>query len=162
MTVARSANTATNVTITATKITLGSTTIDSNILPTTDNVRTLGSTSFRFATVYAGNGTIQTSDFNEKQDIGALDAAELAVAATLKNLIRKFRFKDAVIAKGSAARIHVGVIAQDVRDAFIAQGLDPYAYGVFCSDTWIDENGVERTRLGVRYDELFAFIIAAL
>lgn len=162
MTVARSANTATNVTITATKITLGSTTIDSNILPTTDNVRTLGSTSFRFATVYAGNGTIQTSDFNEKQDIGALDAAELAVAATLKNLIRKFRFKDAVIAKGSAARIHVGVIAQDVRDAFIAQGLDPYAYGVFCSDTWIDENGVERTRLGVRYDQLFAFIIAAL
>ena len=66
-------------------------------------------------------------------------------------------------AKGDAARIHVGVIAQEVQDVFEANGLDVNQYGIFCSDTWTDEEtGEEKTRLGVRYEELLAFIIAAI
>jgi len=148
---------------TATIATLNvSTGVSVSLLPTTNGTLNLGSASFRWATVFAATGTINTSDANLKQDISVLSAAELAVAQTLKTLIRKFRFKDAVALKGNDARIHVGVIAQDVRDAFLAQNLNPEMYGVFCSDTWVDEDGVSHTQLGVRYDELFAFIIAAL
>jgi hypothetical protein len=40
------------------------------------------------------------------------------VAVSLKGLIKKFRFKESVQAKGDAARIHDGVIAQEVAAAF--------------------------------------------
>lgn len=36
-----------------------------------------------------------------------------------------FRFKDAVAAKGDNARLHYGVIAQNVETAFKNEGLDP-------------------------------------
>ena len=131
--------------------------------PGGDNIYNLGTASFRWATVFAGTGTINTSDRNEKQDIESLNEAELRVASALKGLVRKFKFRDAVSAKGDAARIHVGVIAQEVQDVFEANGLDVNQYGIFCSDTWTDEEtGEEKTRLGVRYEELLAFIIAAI
>ena len=126
--------------------------------PTTDNSYSCGFSSFRWSVVYAATGTINTSDRTQKQDEEALSIAELAVATRIKSLIKKFRFKDAVQAKGSQARIHVGVIAQDVRDAFTAEGLDATHYGIFCSDT--SEEGV--ITLGVRYEELLAFVIAAM
>jgi hypothetical protein len=130
--------------------------------PYADASYSLGTGPQRWTAVYAVNGTIQTSDGNEKQQIEELDAAELAVAKRIKGLIRKFKFNDSVAEKGDGARIHVGVIAQDVHDAFVAEGLDPYKYGLFCSDTWNTLDGTSKTRLGVRYEELLAFVIAAL
>jgi hypothetical protein len=127
------------------------------LAPTTDNAYSCGYSSFRWSVVYAATGTINTSDRNQKQDEDVLSAAELAVAKRIKSLIKKFRFKDAVQIKGDDARIHVGVIAQDVRDAFIAEGLDANKYGIFCSDT--DKDGI--TTLGVRYEELLCFVIAS-
>ncbi len=128
-----------------------------------DNAYSMGSASFRWSVVYAATGTINTSDENDKQDISALDAAELATAVAIKGLIKKFKFKDAVEAKGSSARIHVGVIAQEVKAAFEANSLDASDYGIFCSDTWVDEEtGEEKTRLGIRYEELLAFVISAI
>ncbi len=129
----------------------------------TDNTRNLGTSSRRWSTIYAGTGTINTSDEREKQDISTLEAAELRVASALKGLIKKFKFKDSVQVKGEAARIHVGVIAQEVVAAFQADGLDPMRYGIVCYDEWEDEEGVlAGNRYGVRYEELLAFIIAAL
>jgi hypothetical protein len=130
--------------------------------PFADASYSLGTGPQRWTAVYAVNGTIQTSDRTEKQQIAELDAAELAVARRIKGLIRKFKFNDSVAEKGDGARIHVGVIAQDVHDAFVAEGLDPYKYGLFCSDTWNTLDGNSQTRLGVRYEELLAFVIAAL
>lgn len=123
-----------------------------------DNTYNLGSGSFRWGTVYAGTGTINTSDENEKTDIRPLDYKEKAVALAIKARIKAFKFNDAVEAKGDKARIHVGVMAQDVKAAFEAEGLVAEDYGVFCSDELEDGS----TRLGVRYDELFAFIIGAI
>lgn len=192
----------------------------------TDDAIDLGSSSFRWRDIYAGNGTIQTSDRNEKQDIEELSEAEQRVAVACKSLMRKFRWKSAVAEKGDDARIHFGIIAQDLQDAFEVEGLDASRYGMFTSNTWwehevdvpaveaqdavyetvttpaeYDEDGneiepekiqrilvseaveakeaytrtdtydteeeapegaVERTRLGVRYPELLAFIIAAI
>lgn len=73
-------------------------------------------------------------------------------------MIKSFKFNDAVLAKGPNARIHFGVIAQEVKSAFEAQGLNAENYGVFCSDTLPDGT----TRLGVRYEELFALILGAI
>ena len=178
-----------------------------------DNVLDLGSTSARWDDVYATNGTIQTSDRNEKQNIEELSDAERRAAVAAKGLLRKFKWKDAVEEKGDNARIHFGIIAQDLEAAFTAEGLDAADYGLFTSNTWwehtveipavaaveaqegvYDENGilvtdpvkgspaseaytkvdcyeteeeapegaVHKTRRGVRYSELLAFIIAAI
>jgi hypothetical protein len=153
-----------------------------------DNDQDLGHPSIRFDDIYATNGTIQTSDRNEKQDIEELSEAEQRVAVACKGLMRKYRWKDAVAEKGDDARIHFGIIAQDLQDAFAAEGLDAGRYAMFISSTWWEaeetytdddgveqtrtntyetaeeapEGAVERTRLGVRYPELLAFIIAAI
>jgi uncharacterized protein YaiE (UPF0345 family) len=127
-----------------------------------DNAIDLGASSTRFQDIYATNGTIQTSDRNEKQDIEALSNAEQRVAVAAKGLLRKFRWKSAVAEKGDEARIHFGIIAQDLQDAFTAEGLDAGRYAMFINSTWTDEEtGEERSRMGVRYSELLAFIIAA-
>jgi hypothetical protein len=94
-------------------------------------------------------------------------------------LMKKFRLKDAVAKKGDDARIHIGVIAQDVKAAFEAEGLDAYRYAIIGEDTWWskqDEEGewiikkdnpndatyTEYTKMSVRYEQLLAFIIAAM
>ena len=128
-----------------------------------DNSLDLGQSNARFDDVYATNGTIQTSDRNEKQDIEELSDAETRVAVACKGLLRKFRWKDSVDEKGDEARTHFGIIAQDLQDAFSSEGLDASDYAMFISTTWTDEEtDEEMTRLGVRYSELLAFIIAAL
>ena len=153
-----------------------------------DNIRDLGASTYRWDDVYATNPTINTSDRNEKQDIEVLSDAETRVAQACKGLLRKFRWQDAVAEKGDDARIHFGIIAQDLQDAFTAEGLDAGRYAMFISSTWweatetyTDDDGVEqtrtntyetqdeapagateRTRLGVRYPELLAFIIGAM
>ena len=191
----------------------GLTASPNNILPTDhngaviDNTKDLGHPSYRWDDIFATNGTIQTSDANEKQDIAELSDAEQRVAVAAKGLLRKFRWRDAVEAKGDDARTHFGIIAQDLQAAFSAEGLDAGRYAMFMSNTWwetqtevpaveavaevLDEEGnvvteaveavdaytrtdaydtqeeapegaTERTRLGVRYSELLAFIIGAL
>jgi hypothetical protein len=101
-----------------------------------DNLIDLGNASHRFDDLWATNGSINTSDRNEKQDIAELSVAETAVAVACKDLVRKFRFKSAVAKKGDDARIHIGLIAQDLQDAFTAEGLDAGRYAMFCSNTW--------------------------
>ena len=141
---------------------------DQELIPTnaggtlTDNFMDVGHPSYRFDDVRATNGTIQTSDRNDKQDIEELTDAEKRVAVVAKGLMRKFRWKDKVAEKGDNARTHFGIIAQDLEDAFKAESLDASKYAMFCSDTWTNEDGSEQTRLGVRYSELLAFIISAI
>jgi len=205
--------------------------IDASTGNTRDNAIDLGLSSVRFDNIYATNPNINTSDRNEKQDILEITAAEYNVAKACKGLLRSFRWKSAVEKKGDDARIHFGIIAQDLQDAFTAEGLDAGRYGMFVSSTWWEtqtevaaveavegvefvqaveasealynedgelvseaveavegvegveaveaaeaytrtdtfqtlaeapEGATERTRLGVRYSELLAFIIAAL
>lgn len=137
--------------------------------PGGDNLYTLGTGSNRWQVVYAATGTINTSDAREKQQIRGLSAAEHAVAVKLKGMLRAFKFNDAVEKKSDSARIHVGVIAQDVKAAFESEGLVAENYAIFCCDEWVaelDDDGNEirpaGNRYGVRYEELLAFVIAAL
>ena len=51
-----------------------------------------------------------------------------------------YKFKEAVAKKGEAnARKHVGLVAQDIIEAFQAQGLDAFDYGIVCHDSWEDQ-----------------------
>jgi len=135
----------------------------------------LGTSNAKWNTVYASTSSINTSDRTTKQQIEVISDAEARVATAAKALMRKFKFNDSVEEKGEDARIHFGIIAQDLQDAFSAEGLDASKYAMFCSDTWWEHEGktynfqedapedaVEITQLGVRYSELLAFIIATL
>ena len=110
----------------------------SNVLPANgsgtavNNDRDLGSSSYRWRDIYT-NGAVNTSDQNEKQQIAALTTAEIAAAKRISTLFKTFKWNDAVASKGDNARIHAGVIAQDVEAALIAEGLDAadYAFGVW-------------------------------
>jgi len=151
-----------------------------NTYPNADNAQTLGSASNRWSVVYAGTGTINTSDADMKQDVRDLLDAEKNAAIEMKGLIKAYRFKDSVAAKGDNARIHFGAIAQDVAGVLASNGLNPDHYGMFCSDTWyVSEDGktyssefdtegnlinglTPVTQLGLRYDELLSFIIQGL
>jgi hypothetical protein len=134
-----------------------------NVRPGIDNSSNLGSASYRWATIYAGTGTINTSDEREKQDIKDLSETEKQVAIAIKGLIKSFRFKDSIAKKGDKARIHFGVMAQQVAEAFKTAGLNPDNYALFCYDEWEASEGVESgNRYGIRYDELLAFVISAL
>lgn len=147
--------------------------------PFADNTTSLGYSTRRWSVVYATTGTINTSDANDKQKIAALTASELSTANAIKGLIKSFQFNDSVKEKGDNARLHIGVIAQEVKAAFETNGLDPNKYGMFCSDTWYEVDGratnedglhytatspdaIAITRLGIRYEELLAFVIATL
>lgn len=143
--------------------------------PMSDGNLSCGSASARWTQVYAFNATINTSDVREKQQIRQLNDAEKAVAIRLKSLIRAFKWNHAVEEKYDGARIHVGVIAQDVVEAFAEEGLDASHYGILCYDKWEASEAVTKDdgavlvpakeagdRYGVRYEELMAFIISTL
>lgn len=156
-----------------------------------DNVMMLGSATTRFNTLFAGSGTINTSDEREKQQVRDLSDAEKRVAVKLKSQIKAFKFNDAVAEKGDNARIHFGVIAQEVKAAFESESLVAEDYAILCYDEWdaeyreiteeitvTNDAGEEVTetvetgerelireagnRYGVRYEELLAFIISTL
>ena len=177
-----------------------------------DNAIDLGSSGSRFDDIFATNGTIQTSDQNEKQQIASLTDAEITAAKAISKLFKTFKWNDSVEEKGDAARTHAGVIAQDVQQAMSDAGLDAGDYAFFISATWWEaeievpaveaveavdavydddnnlvseaveaveaqeaytrtdtydtaeeapEGATERTRMGIRYPELLAFIGAA-
>ena len=100
---------------------------------------------------------------------------EKIVAQKLKLLVKAFKFNDAVEKKGDEARIHFGLIAQDVFDTFNSEGLDAQKYGIFCLDELKEQKEIKDkngdivqeyrpagNRYGLRYEELLAFIISAI
>ena len=101
-----------------------------------DNELDFGTTSARWDDIYATNGTIQTSDQNEKQQIASLTTAEMQAAKAISQLFKTFKWNDSVAEKGDAARTHAGVIAQEVEAAMTDAGLDAGDYAFFISSTW--------------------------
>jgi len=139
-----------------------------------DNLHDFGVSDARWDDIYATNGTIQTSDQNEKQQIASLTDAEITAAKAISQLFKTFKWNDKVAAKGDAARRHTGVVAQDVEAAMTAAGLDAGDYAFFISASWWEADGetyynaddapegaTEHNRKGIRYPELLSFVGAA-
>ena len=140
-----------------------------------DNNKTLGKPESRWSTVYAGTGTINTSDERLKQQFRSLDELEKAAALEIKNSICLYKFNDAVDLKGDGARWHVGVKAQQVVSILESHGLNWQEYSFVCFDEWdeqeevIGEDGVitqeyqeAGSRYAIRYDELSMFILSSI
>ena len=138
------------------------------LAPGADNALSIGSSSLRWSTIFAGTGSINTSDQREKTNIEVipeqwLDAWEIVQWSRFKFEGRK--------------RWHLGLIAQRVHAAFLSFNLDAFEIGLCCFDQF-DEVRVPETiindegqmvptgkeviqleagdRWGLRYDECFA------
>ena len=98
-----------------------------NFRPGSDNAYSLGTAAGRASVVYAATGSINTSDKRLKRDIGAIPDEWLDAWGAVEWC--RFKFKD-------GERWHVGLIAQQVRDAFAERGLDATAIGLICYDEW--------------------------
>ena len=108
-------------------------------LPATDNEIYLGYTGgHRWKQVYAGTATISTSDARCKTSPEEFPDEVLDAWGEVDFV--QFQMLDAVAEKGAeAARLHSGVIAQQIDAVFKAHGLDASRYGLFCWDSWVAE-----------------------
>jgi len=109
-----------------------------NLLAGTDNTHTLGGASNRWSVVYAGTGTINTSDSREKTSVVALTADEIEASKRLGKEIGIFQWLASVDDKGDQARHHVGMTVQRAIEIMTGCNLDPMAYGFICYDKWED------------------------
>jgi len=127
--------------------------------PAGDNSAALGGGANRWSTVYAATGAINTSDAREKTALAPIPEGVKRAARRIIAGIGVFQWRARVEAKGeSGARLHVGVTAQAVREAFAAEGEDPARWALFCEDAAADGE----TRLGLRPDQLHWLALAAL
>ncbi|WP_370309620.1 tail fiber domain-containing protein [Sphingobium abikonense] len=138
------------------------------VAPSSDNGFALGNGAARWSAIYAASGTISTSDARAKQDLADIDDALIDAWGTVD--WRQYRFGEAVAAKGDAARTHIGLVAQEVRDAIDARlGMGTAVrLGLLCHDRWdareaeTDDDGVVTAgraagdRWGLRYEECLA------
>jgi hypothetical protein len=133
-----------------------------------DNAYSLGSSGKRWSSVWAANGTIQTSDVNAKKDI--VDSPlGLDFINSLRPVAYKFKVggnvpdedfvnEDEPYKKAykevEGKRQHFGLIAQEVKAA-LPKGVD---FGGWIQTDTADENSEQ----GLRYEEFIAPIIKAL
>lgn len=106
----------------------------STFRPGVTNDISLGTGNYRFKQLYASNGEIDISDIRQKTEVKDVD--EALMRAWGKISYKTFKMLSAVEEKGESARIHVGVIAQDIIAAFESENLDAFRYGLVCKDTW--------------------------
>lgn len=145
--------------------------------PASDNTYSLGDSTNRWSSVWAANGTIQTSDARDKDVTGRLDGAMAATAVDAIEPVH-FRWKiggyievphptetaldedGRIIPKFESHpvpgnRIHAGFLAQEVKATMDAAGVD---FGVWGLDDPNDPN----SRQWLRPDQIIPVLWAAL
>lgn len=124
---------------------------------TVTHTKNLGRAAFAWSNLYCDSGPWSSSDARLKANINALPDA--LCEAWNKVGFKVFQFNDAIDKKGSGARFHVGLIAQDIQDVFATEGIDAGRYGFFGYDKWEEkfEDGTLIQKAGdkysVRYEE---------
>ena len=130
-------------------------------MPATDNTYDLGLSNQRWQDVYATNGTIQTSNQEDKADI---EDSDLGLDFVLALKPKAYRWAstrgtitppseiggEPVIERKPGVRRHYGLIAQDVRDSLAGKDFAGY-----CHDQ-------ESNFYGLRYSEFIAPLIKAI
>lgn len=134
-----------------------------DFIPSSPNgIGTLGNGSKKWANIYAVTAEIDSSDERAKDNVEDID--EALMRAWGKVNFKVFQMRDAIEKKGEEdARLHVGVIAQQVAEAFASEGLDASRYGLFCHDSWEAEYNEQGNLIteagdsyGIRYSEALA------
>lgn len=136
------------------------------VAPNNDEGHPCGLSDSKWSTVYAKNGSINTSDRNKKHDIENISAVYEKLFFMLKPVSYMFNNGD---------RIHLGIIAQDLKAAMVELGLTDMEVAAYCRDVKmkqihdtetdqyievpdLDENGNVQYNLGVRYSEFIMLI----
>lgn len=89
-----------------------------SIIPEANGSYTLGNSSYRWSSVWCSTGTFN-SDYRLKHDVGPIDRG---IDFILNLDPVQFKFND-----GESGRVHYGFIAQDVKKAASAAGIDDCA-----------------------------------
>lgn len=132
------------------------------LIPTIDNsYQSLGYTNRRWNTVYAVNGTIQTSDRNQKMNIETLSygLTDLMKLRPVSYYWKEERHGSIIIPQ-EEKQLKLGLIAQEV-EKIIPEVV--YAYG------WKAKNEKEKDtfvrydydRIGINYEELIPLLVKA-
>lgn len=116
--------------------------------PAGDDAYDVGTSSWRWSTIYAATPTISTSDRSEKTDINYDISAYDAIFDALKPA--SFRYVN-----GTSGRTHTGFISQDIEDALESCGLTSTQFATFIKSPQ-DDGGY---RYGLRYEELIALCV---
>lgn len=104
--------------------------------PSLDSYPTLGASGTgRWKHVYATDTAITTSDARLKTEIDLIPDSVLDVWGRCN--FKKFKKIAAVNEKGvDSARVHIGMIAQDLKKEFSDANIDIEQFGLFCYDSW--------------------------
>jgi Protein of unknown function (DUF2793)/Chaperone of endosialidase len=139
-----------------------------NTRPTADNAYELGAATARWTQVWSVNGVIQTSDAREKTDVATLPASR---AAALVDSIAAVTFRwreggrdvsgvdpdtgEPVSTPRRGTRRHAGFLAQDMKVALDASGLECSAWG-------LEDVADPGSRQWLRPDQLIPILWSAL
>jgi hypothetical protein len=124
---------------------------NASLLPEFDNVNLLGNPSQRWTTVYATNGTINTSDRREKKNINAL---HYGLAEVLQMQPVSFNWKNK-----NNPDLKLGLIAQELQE-LIPEVVQSHAWEI--DELSGELSKKELDRLGVYYSDLVPVLIKAI
>ena len=131
------------------------------VAPDDDEGHPCGLSNMKWSTVYAKNGSINTSDKNKKHDIKEISEVYEKLFFGLNPVSYMFNNGD---------RVHIGIIAQDLENLMGELGLSDIDVAGYCRDIKmkitrddltgnvieepdLDENGNIQYNYGVRYSE---------
>ena len=120
--------------------------------PAADDSYDLGASGARFDDIYATNGTIQTSDQNEKNTITNSD---LGLDFINRLSPKSYKFN-------SKTRTHYGLIAQDVETVLSDISKSTTDFAGFIKDDISEEQDGSSYRYGLRYNEFISPLIKAI
>jgi hypothetical protein len=124
----------------------------SSVTPASDNTVTLGNSSLKWTAVFATNGTIQTSDANDKKNMFSLHYG-LDKIKQLRPI--SFQWKDNAIDNSAT---HLGFVAQEVQEVLPE---------VIVDSDWVElPEGQGKTwkksdKLGMKYSEIIPVLVKA-
>ena len=118
----------------------------------TDNANDVGTTSNRFDDIHATNGTIQTSDQNEKNTITDSDLG--------LDFVNRLAPKSYIF--NGKTRTHYGLIAQYVETVLSDINKETSEFAGFIKSDISEEQDGSQYRYGLRYTEFVGILIKAL
>ena len=124
--------------------------------PLADNSNDLGRLNNRWDDIFATNGTIQTSDANDKSNIADSD---LGLSFVSQLTPRKYTLND-----GDSNRTHYGLIAQEVKTVLDNNNINTSDFAPYIKGEILDTNnqGTGEYKYGLRYTELISILIKSI
>ena len=121
-----------------------------------DDSNDLGSPVGRWDDIYATNGTIQTSDANNKSNIANSDLG--------LNFVSQLTPRKYTLNGGDSSRTHYGLIAQEVKTVLDNNNISTNDFAAYIASEVLDENeqGTGEYKYGLRYTELISILIKAI